>query len=104
MVTSLNSMSTLPYDHPLYEGVVGEYGADGANRLITEADAVLVVGSSLGSMTTHSWTLIAAGAQRAPTDRKIGRTYPVEVALVGDVRGDGAACRGGRVPRAAGLA
>lgn len=89
VVTSLNGISTLPYDHPLLAGVVGEYGADGANRLIAEADAILVLGSSLGSMTTHSWSLIAAGAHIVQADiegEEIGRNYPVEVALVADVR------------------
>ena len=89
VVTSLNGMSTLPFDHPLYGGVVGEYGADGANKLIAEADAILVLGSSLGSMTTHSWTLIPAGAQIVQADiegQEIGRNFPVEVALVADIR------------------
>lgn len=89
VVTSLNGMSTLPYDHPLYGGVVGEYGADGANRLLGEADAVLVLGSALGSMTTHSWTLISAAAKVIQVDiegDEIGRTLPVAVPLVADVR------------------
>jgi acetolactate synthase-1/2/3 large subunit len=89
VVTSLNGMSTLPYDHPLYGGVVGEYGADGANRLILEADAVLVLGSSLGSMTTHNWTLIPAQARIIQVDiegEEIGRNFPVDVAVVADVR------------------
>lgn len=89
VVTSLNGMSTIPYDHVLYGGVVGEYGADGANKVLLEADAVLVLGSSLGSMTTRTWSLIPTSATLIQADidgEEIGRNFGVEVPLVGDVR------------------
>ncbi len=89
VVMSLNGMATLPYQHPLYHGVVGHYGADGANRVLLEADVVVVLGSSLGSMTTGNWTLIPDGAAIIQVDARgeeIGRNFPVEVPLVADVR------------------
>jgi acetolactate synthase-1/2/3 large subunit len=89
VVSSLNAISTVPHDDPLYGGVVGEYGADFANRILVEADAVLVVGSSLGSMTTRSWTLIRPDAAVVQVDihgEEIGRTFEVAVPLVGDAR------------------
>ncbi|HXZ64254.1 MAG TPA: thiamine pyrophosphate-binding protein, partial [Streptosporangiaceae bacterium] len=89
VVMSLNGMATLPYQHPLYHGVVGHYGADGANRVLLEADVVVVLGSSLGSMTTGNWTLIPEGAAIIQVDARgeeIGRNFPVEVPLVADVR------------------
>jgi acetolactate synthase I/II/III large subunit len=89
VVTSLNGMATIPYEHPLYGGVVGQYGADGANRVLLEADVVLVLGSSLGSMTTRNWTLIPAGATIIQVDvrgEEIGRNFGVGVPLVADVR------------------
>lgn len=88
VIMSLNGMATLPYDHPLYAGVAGEYGADGANRVLLEADVILVLGSSLGSMTTRSWTLIPADATIIQVDTdgaEIGRNFAVEVPLVADV-------------------
>jgi acetolactate synthase-1/2/3 large subunit len=88
VVTSLNGIATLPYDHPQNAGVVGEYGADGANRVLLEADVILVLGSSLGSMTTRNWTLIPAGAAIIQVDTEgaeIGRNFPVAVPLVADV-------------------
>jgi len=93
VVMSLNGMATLPYDHPQYAGVVGEYGADGANRVLMEADAILVLGSSLGSMTTRNWTLIPDDATIIQVDtegEEIGRNFRVAVPLVADV---GAAVR-----------
>ena len=89
VVTSLNGMATLPYQHPLYHGVVGHYGADGANKVLVEADVIVVLGSSLGSMTTGNWTLIPAGAKVIQVDARgeeIGRNFPVEVPLVADIR------------------
>jgi acetolactate synthase I/II/III large subunit len=88
VVTSLNGMATIPADHPLYGGVVGEYGADGANRILLRADVVLVAGSSLGGMTTRSWSLIPPDAQVIQVDidaAEIGRNFECAVPLAGDV-------------------
>jgi len=88
VVLSLNGIATLPYDHPQYAGVVGEYGSDGANRVLLEADVILVLGSSLGSMTTRNWTLIPDDAAIIQVDTEgveIGRNFPVAVPLVADV-------------------
>jgi acetolactate synthase-1/2/3 large subunit len=89
VVTSLNAIATIPHDDPLHGGVVGEYGADFANRILLAADAVLVVGSSLGSMTTRSWTLIGPDTAVVQVDihgEEIGRTVEVAVPLEGDAR------------------
>jgi acetolactate synthase I/II/III large subunit len=89
VVMSLNGMATIPYRHSLYGGVVGQYGADGANRVLLEADVVLVLGSSLGSMTTRNWTLIPPDASIIQVDARgeeIGRNFPVRVPLVADLQ------------------
>jgi len=89
VVMSLNGMATIPYDHPLYTAVVGHYGADGANKVLLEADVILVLGSSLGSMTTKHWTLIPDAAKIIQVDARgeeIGRNFAVEVPLVADIR------------------
>jgi acetolactate synthase I/II/III large subunit len=89
VVMSLNGMATIAYDHPLYGGVVGQYGADGANRVLLEADVVLVLGSSLGSMTTRNWTLISPDATIIQVDARgeeIGRNFAVRVPLVADAQ------------------
>jgi len=88
VVTSLNGLATIGYDHPLYGGVVGEYGADFANAILLRADVVLVAGSSLGSMTTRNWSLIPADAQIIQVDidgAEIGRNFEVAVPMAGDV-------------------
>jgi acetolactate synthase-1/2/3 large subunit len=87
VVMSLNGMATIGVDHPLYGGVVGEYGADSANRILLGADVVLVAGSSLGSMTTRTWSLISNKTQVIQLDidgAEIGRNFACAVPLVGD--------------------
>jgi acetolactate synthase I/II/III large subunit len=89
VVMSLNGMATIPYQHALYGGVVGQYGADGANRVLLEADVVLVLGSSLGSMTTRNWTLIPPDATIIQVDARgeeIGRNFAVRVPVVADIQ------------------
>ncbi len=88
VVMTLNGLATIGFDHPLYGGVVGEYGADFANAILLRADVVLVAGSSLGSMTTRNWSLIPAGAQIIQVDidgAEIGRNFACAVPMVGDV-------------------
>ncbi|WP_156688359.1 thiamine pyrophosphate-binding protein [Mycobacterium sp. Marseille-P9652] len=86
-VTTLNGMGAIGDDHPLYLGTAGDYGRDSANRALSEADLVLVVGSSLGSMSTKNWTLVGSGATVVQIDidpGEIGRNYPGTVAAAGD--------------------
>lgn len=89
VIASLNGIATIKHDHPLYGGVVGEYGADFANRILLEADAVLVVGSALNSMTTRAWTLVTDRTAIVQIDidgAEMGRNFRVAVPLTGDAR------------------
>ncbi len=89
VLLTLNGISAIDYHHPLYGGVVGEYGADFANQILLESDVILVAGSSLGSMTTRMWSLIPAGAAVVQIDidgEEIGRNFECSVPLTGDVR------------------
>jgi acetolactate synthase I/II/III large subunit len=86
-VATLNGTGLLPDTHPSYLGTAGDYGRDSANRALAESDCVLVVGSSLGSMSTKNWQLISAAATVVQIDvdvAEIGRNYPVTVPLLGD--------------------
>lgn len=89
VVTTLNGIDTIGHDHPLYGGVVGDYGADFANEILMRADVVLVAGSSLGSMTTKNWSLLNEHTLLVQVDldgAEIGRTHKCAVPVVGDVR------------------
>ena len=80
--------------HPLSVGVVGYYmGANGRAHylrdLVTEADAVLLVGNRTNQNGTDSWQLYPQDARYIQIDidgAEIGRNYEATVRLQGDAR------------------
>ncbi len=89
VVTSLNGKDSIPGTHPLAVGAVGRYSRSAANRVVNRADLVCFVGSSTGSMTTHSWQVPAPGVTAIQVDidpEMLGRNYPLGVSLKADAR------------------
>ncbi len=89
VVTSLNGKDTIPGTHPLAVGAVGRYSRSAANRVVNRADLVCFVGSSTGSMTTHSWRVPAPGTPAIQVDidpDMLGRNYPLRVSVNADAR------------------
>jgi acetolactate synthase-1/2/3 large subunit len=90
VVTSYLGKSTIPETHRLAGGVIGSFGHEGANRIVSEADTLLVVGCRLNPMDTN-WIapgFIRPGEQtivHADVDaRNAGWVYPADVGLIGD--------------------
>ncbi|MEJ1991278.1 MAG: thiamine pyrophosphate-binding protein, partial [Maritimibacter sp.] len=55
--TTMTGQGTMPDDHPLSLGVIGDNGFHPhANRSMEESDFVLFVGSKMGSVVTIGWT------------------------------------------------
>jgi len=90
VVTSYLGKSTVPETDPLAGGVVGAFGHEGANHLVSEADVLLVVGCRLNPMDTN-WgapefvrpdeqTILHADVDA----RNAGWVYPADIGLVGD--------------------
>ncbi|MEF8782772.1 MAG: thiamine pyrophosphate-binding protein [Haloarculaceae archaeon] len=90
VTTSYLGKSTFPETHELAGGVIGSFGHEGANQVVSEADTLLVVGSRLNPMDTN-WqassfirpddqTIIHADVD----SRNAGWVYPADVALIGD--------------------
>ena len=87
VTTSLDAKAAIPDSEPLSVGVVGDYSRDTANMAVSEADFVLFVGTTTGSMVTRNWTIPAPGVAAAQIDiepRELGRNYPLEIGVVGD--------------------
>ena len=87
VVTSLDAKAAIPESEPLSAGVVGDYSRDTANMAVCEADFVLFVGTTTGSMVTRNWTIPAPGIAAAQIDietRELGRNYPLEIGVIGD--------------------
>ena len=89
VATSLNGKGTIVDDHPLAIGVMGSYSRWCANRVVSEADLVVFIGSHTGSQVTHDWRIPRLGTPVIQIDidpSELGRNYPVKVALMGDAK------------------
>ena len=92
VATSYLGKSTIPETHPRAAGVVGSFGHEGANRVVSEADVLLVVGCRLNPMDTN-WgaeSFVRPDEQtilHADVDtRNAGWVYPADVGLIGDAK------------------
>jgi acetolactate synthase I/II/III large subunit len=89
VATSLNGKETILDAHPLNVGVVGSYSRWCANRVVSEADLVLFVGSHTGDQVTNDWTVPRIGTPVIQIDidpAELGRSYPNAVSLLGDAK------------------
>ena len=89
VATSLNAKAALPDDHPLNAGVPGTYSRWCANRILAEADLVFFIGSHAGGQVTTNWQIPKPGVAAIQIDidpEELGRNYPLQVALLGDVK------------------
>ena len=89
MATSLNAKGAIPEDHALSVGVVGSYSRWCANRIVSEADLVLFIGSHTGSQVTLDWRVPPLGTPVIQIDidpSELGRSYPAQVPLQGDAK------------------
>jgi acetolactate synthase I/II/III large subunit len=89
VATSLNAMSLVPENNPLYIGVPGTYSRSCTNKILKGADLVLYVGSQTGGQVTHFWKIPAAGTsviQIGIDPADLGRNYPNAVSLLGDAK------------------
>jgi len=89
VVTSLNGKESLLDSHPLNIGLVGRYSRWCANRLVSEADLVLYVGSTAGEHTTNGWRIPAPGTATIQIDidpAELGRSYPNLAGIAGDAK------------------
>src|SRR6056297_935618 len=92
VVTSYLGKSTIPETHELAGGVIGSFGHEGANQVVSEADALLVAGCRMNPMDTN-WqapSFIRPDEQtivHADIDtRNAGWVYPADVGLIGDAK------------------
>ncbi len=90
VTTSYLGKSTIAETHDLAGGVIGSFGHEGANQVVSEADCLVVVGCRLNPMDTN-WqapgfirpdeqVIIHADADA----RNAGWVYPADVGLIGD--------------------
>ncbi len=89
VATALNAKGCIPENHPLSVGVVGSYSRWSANRVVSEADLVLFIGSHTGSQVTLDWRIPAVGTPVIQIDldaSELGRSYSAAYGLQGDAK------------------
>ncbi|MDE0197600.1 MAG: thiamine pyrophosphate-binding protein [Caldilineaceae bacterium] len=89
VATSLNAKNMFPSDHNLAVGVPGSYSRACSNQLMFEADLVFFIGSHAGGQVTNAYQIPPQGTPIIQLDinsEEIGRNYPVQVGLHGDVK------------------
>ncbi|MBN9461263.1 MAG: thiamine pyrophosphate-binding protein [Burkholderiales bacterium] len=92
VVTTISGQGTMPDDHPLALGVVGDNGFHPhAHRAVEEADVLLYVGCKMGSVSTIKWTLPSPRPGRRilqidldPT--VLGNNFENTLSVAGDAR------------------
>jgi acetolactate synthase-1/2/3 large subunit len=90
VATSYKGKSAIAETHPLSLGMVGVYGQDVANKVVGEADTVIVVGAKLTPQDTvrERPDIFNPRQQRIVQididDRNAGWTFPIELGLIGD--------------------
>ncbi len=90
VATSYKGKSAIAETHPLSLGMVGVYGQDTANRMVGDADTVVVVGAKLTPQDTVRERPDVFDPLRQKIiqididDRNAGWTFPVELGLIGD--------------------
>lgn len=90
VATTITGKGSIPEDHPLSLGVIGENGGRPyANRLVEESDLVFFMGCKTGSVATRKWTTPPPGTKIIHSDvdpEVMGNNYPTEVGLLGDAK------------------
>jgi acetolactate synthase I/II/III large subunit len=92
VVTTISGQGTMPDEHPLALGVVGDNGFHPhAHRALDEADVLLYVGCKMGSVSTIKWTLPTPRAGRKILQIDVDPTllannFENTVSVAGDAR------------------
>jgi 3D-(3,5/4)-trihydroxycyclohexane-1,2-dione acylhydrolase (decyclizing) len=84
VVETMAGKSSLVADHPCWAGPIGVTGWDHANRLATDADVVLAVGTRLQDFTTGSWTVFGNATLVALNVARFDATKHLAHPLVAD--------------------
>ena len=89
VATTFMGKGAFPEVHPLSVGSIGMHGNPAANRLISEADAMLAVGTRFSDRATANLNTFAANAKKIHVDidpAEIGKNIDIDIPIVGDAK------------------
>ena len=89
VATSMNAKGSISETHALSVGVCGTYSREAANRVVSEADLVIFLGSQTGSQVTHFWQVPSLNTKVIHVDldpSELGRNYSSVLNIQADIR------------------
>ena len=89
VVTTFKGKGSFPENHPLSLGPIGMHGHAEANRIMTEADCVLAIGTRFSDRSVGTFDEFERNLKIIHMDvdpAEIGKNQTTKVAVVGDVR------------------
>jgi acetolactate synthase I/II/III large subunit len=89
VATTFMGKGAFPEVHPLSVGSIGMHGNPAANRLISEADVLLAVGTRFSDRATANLDTFCPSAKKIHIDidnAEIGKNIEVDVPIVGDAK------------------
>ncbi|MDA0755859.1 MAG: biosynthetic-type acetolactate synthase large subunit [Crenarchaeota archaeon] len=89
VVTTFKGKGSFPENHPLSLGPIGMHGHAEANKLMTEADCVLAIGTRFSDRSVGTFAEFEKNLKIIHMDvdpAEIGKNQTTSVAVVGDVR------------------
>jgi acetolactate synthase-1/2/3 large subunit len=89
VATTFMGKGAFPENHPLSLGSIGMHGNPAANRLISEADVLLAVGTRLSDRATTNLNTFAKDAQKIQIDidaAEINKNIEVDLSIIADAK------------------
>jgi len=88
-VTTPDGKTVIDEKHPLWAGIVGNYGMSCANKAVAGADLVIFIGTQTADQTTLDWNVPKPTTKAIQIDihpGELGKNYPDCVGLAGDAK------------------
>ena len=88
VATSLMAMSSIPYDHPLYTGMIGMHGSKASNLLVSKCDLLITLGARFSDRVISNQNHIknAKIIQIDVDPAEINKNVKVDSFIVGDLK------------------
>lgn len=89
VVNTLMGVSSFPMDSPYYVGIIGYHGDDICEKVLQQADLLLVIGARMTDRATKNFSLIKPDVNVIHIDidpSEIGKNIAYEIPVVGDAR------------------
>ena len=88
VICTMMGISAMPFDHPLYMGMIGMHGRNAPNRALVECDLLILLGARVGdravmAVKNHK-NLKVIHIDIDPAE--IGKNLPANVPVVGDLK------------------